>query len=144
MLTIKEMLTRIPLVLTFLVQINCTYSQITIGSKTLETKEEKIEVLKPKPYDSLKDLEFQHPDINFYQYIGLKLYLPPSYPSYNDCFIYPVGGKYYTIQAVGDRYYTIIDILFGNRVDSIIKKINSSEGCLNKLVTFVLKNDAAS
>ncbi len=55
------------------------YSQVTIGA--IEKKEEKI-VLKPPPYDSLKNFEDQYPSfIDYRQYIGLQVYLPPSFSS---------------------------------------------------------------
>ena len=59
-----------------------TYSQVTIGTEEKKKQEEKI-VLKPPPYDSLKNIEYQNVQINYYQYIGLKLYsFPVSYPKY--------------------------------------------------------------
>lgn|ERR1017187_1705056 len=53
------------------------YSQVTIGSiEKKENVDEKI-VLKPEAYDSTKNITYQDNPINYYKYIGLKLYLPP-------------------------------------------------------------------
>jgi hypothetical protein len=50
------------------------YSQITITE--IEKYEEK-EVLRPEPYDSLKNLEVKKLAREYKQYIGLQIYLPP-------------------------------------------------------------------
>lgn len=61
----------------FIVLVNTfsLYSQITITD--VEKSEEKI-VLKPEPYDSLKNLEYKQRLVDYKQYIGLQIYLPPS------------------------------------------------------------------
>lgn len=50
------------------------YSQITITE--INKIEEKV-VLKPEPYDSLKNWEYHERLADYKQYIGLKVYLPP-------------------------------------------------------------------
>ncbi len=114
------------------------YSQVTIGA--IEKKEEKI-VLKPPPYDSLKNFEDQYPSfIDYRQYIGLQVYLPPSFSSdvslnplnqvnvkpsklnnQNDSIVADINDftndilhkKIDTsnIPLWGDKYFTIIDVL---------------------------------
>lgn len=58
----------------FLFGINLLYCQITITE--IEKTEERI-VLKPTPYDSLKDWEDHESLDDYKQYIGLQIYLPP-------------------------------------------------------------------
>lgn len=64
-------------ILLFIILINSiqlSYSQITIGS--IEKKKDTV-ILRPEPYDSLKNLVRQERVIDYKQYIGLQLYLPP-------------------------------------------------------------------
>lgn len=160
------------------------YSQVTIGTVEKKKQEEKI-VLKPPPYDSLKNIEYQNEPINYYQYVGLKLYTFPIsnpiigkyegdrknflfsisptiikakvkteyYPfnydyahaysaglvtSYDSVitFIYkpihyysggssnePFVGIFSDSASVSGKYFTILDIYYGKKVDSIINQI---------------------
>lgn len=59
------------------------YSQISIG--TIERQKESI-VLKPEPYDSLKNFTKQERLIDYKQFIGLEFFLPP--------FNNPIIGQY--------------------------------------------------
>jgi|SRR5690554_2826740 len=64
-------------ILLFILLINSVqlcYSQITIGK--IEKKKDTV-ILRPEPYDSLKNLVRQERAIDYKQYIGLQLYLPP-------------------------------------------------------------------
>ena len=51
------------------------YSQVTITE--INKIEEKV-VIKPEPYDSLKNWEYHEKITDYKQYIGLQIYLPPS------------------------------------------------------------------
>ncbi len=50
------------------------YSQIPFGN--IEKKEKIKEAIRPAPYDSSKNMEYQKNLIDYKQYIGLQLFLP--------------------------------------------------------------------
>jgi len=142
--------------LLLLITFSAINAQVTLGK--IETKKDTI-ALKPLPYDSSKNFEKQSQLIDYKQYIGLKVYLPPllehggrpslftkspniisinkpSTGSMNDdytgknkimTFIYKplnyvidqgINGRQKQCvisdsAKVGDKYYTIIDALYG-------------------------------
>jgi len=51
-----------------------SFSQITFGD--IE-KQKNTTLIKPEPYDSLKNFSYHNDEINYKQYIGLQFYLPP-------------------------------------------------------------------
>jgi len=81
----------------FINSVQFCYSQISIGK--IEKKID-ILVLKPEPYDSLKNLTWQKSNIDYKQYIGLQFYLPPfsnpqigSSPRYNKTKLFLFSTK---------------------------------------------------
>ena len=78
----------------FLAGTSLLYSQITITE--VEKIEERI-VLKPAPYDSLKNWEYHKKLGDYKQYIGLQIYLPPTanksigiYPGSQNNFLFSI------------------------------------------------------
>lgn len=78
----------------FIAGTNLIYSQITITE--VEKTEERI-VLKPAPYDSLKNWEYHEKLGDNKQYIGLQIYLPPTpnksigvYPGSQNNFLFSI------------------------------------------------------
>lgn len=150
------------------------FSQITITE--IEKREEKI-VMKPEPYDSLKNWEQFEKMGDYKKYIGLQIYLPPfsnpkmnSDPNYDSQLlllsITPVtipvntpnklleinnmsydsiltyvyrpyhyfSGKFYgycyagispNSNLVSNNYYTIIDVIYGEKMDKLWKQMDS-------------------
>lgn len=85
------------------------YSQVTIGNVEKEEKK----ALMPVRYDSLNDFSAQDNFIDYYQYVGLKFYLPPS--KYYGTLLVGVScetnaliNKY--AEKEGNKYYTILDV----------------------------------
>ena len=174
----------------FLINSFNLYSQITITE--FEKSEEKI-VLKPEPYDSLKNWESKERLGDYKQYIGLQIYLPPfddpEIGSDNDCepFMYNLepnlididstnnklkltkswhqtserksdwksiefnqiysivykpyhygsysaSGSYSELSVnisnssidVSNRYYTIIDVLYGSELNDLLGRLDST------------------
>ena len=146
---------------------NIHSAQITITD--IEKSEEKI-VLKPAPYDSLKNWERKERVGDYKQYIGLQIFLPPeSNPmlnlyrgGYSSIFlskkpnIIPVNSKiikyhnskiydsimtyaykpyhYYSEDDLGissdydtisNKYYTIIDVVYGDNLRAIWQNFRS-------------------
>lgn len=158
----------------FLAGTSLLYSQITITE--VEKIEERI-VLKPAPYDSLKNWEYHKKLGDYKQYIGLQIYLPPTanksigiYPGSQNNFLFSIkpstiktnvkssyryygsnkweehtydslvtfvykpfhyyyggdgaGGNMVGIcsdsASVSDTYFTIMNVIYGKKLDSIL------------------------
>jgi hypothetical protein len=105
------------------------YSQITITE--IEKKINPI-VEKPAPYDSLKDWQLQDKFIDYKQYVGLELFIPPMPNADNSIALFSknlqISGNYTTYvykhmyysisenyvcsdpKEISNRYYTILDV----------------------------------
>ncbi len=108
---------------------NILNAQITVGN----LNKEKIEktVLKPAPYDSLKRYSEQGQLIDYYQYVGLKFYIPPiSNPTRGD-------------QGSGQFGFLFTDSLQIIKAEKVLKRsFNSSELTqphYDKLATIIYK-----
>ncbi|MFW6026905.1 MAG: hypothetical protein ACOCRX_11245, partial [Candidatus Woesearchaeota archaeon] len=85
------------------------FSQVTIGE--VKKSEEKDSIIsKPEPYDSLQRFERQQKDVEYKKYIGLDFYLTPL-PS----------------SDIGDRYYKLIDVLYGNKSNDFQEYVKEYE-----------------
>ena len=123
------------------------YSQVTV--KEFEPKVESL-VQKPVPYDSLKNLEYQKNFNDYKQYIGLQLFLP-EYDNkqiilYSNRlnkqsnittkvykpFIYNPNKQWSkqnicsNSKEIGNRYYTILDVLSIEQFWRIINTMNTN------------------
>lgn len=162
---------------------NLIYSQITITE--IEKTEDRI-VLKPEPYDSLKNWEYHEKLADYKQYIGLQIYLPPTpnksigvYPGNQDNFLfskkastiktnvkssYRIYGGYNSNEfkehiydslvtfvyepfhyyyggdgaggnmvgvcsdsaTISNTYFTVINVIYGERLDSILEYMRTT------------------
>lgn len=138
----------------FFFTFNHLFSQVTIGNIE-KPKEEKI-ILKPPVYDSLKNFEFQKDTLDYYQYIGLHLYITPICGDTTYMFKYEHTGDFqyfpYTLfpqnsstpiqgSACGDNYYTIIDFLFLNTIQKQDWFRKKYEYSWNPYTVLILRND---
>jgi hypothetical protein len=98
---------------------NSIYSQVSGTKKESEKKQEEKVVQRPSVYDSTKTLEEQYTVENQYQYIGLKLFIPPVISPEDGPLVFSKDGSGF---ERGNRYYTIIDILKGDAVMQLKQK----------------------
>jgi hypothetical protein len=125
--------------LVFLTISNTLFSQITITDLS-EKKVERI-VSQPVPYDSLINWKEHEKKIDYKQYIGLQVYLPPcnSLEIYNYCF--PQKTRKINDQ-IFDNYYTIINVLYGDTLEYLFDEVLKDPGRNNRPnLLYVLKND---
>jgi hypothetical protein len=116
------------LIIFILINTKFLFSQITIAETTPKIVEEVV--LKPKPYDSLKNWEYwEERVVDYKKYIGLKIYIPPSsnkvWDVYND--------------SLGDnRYFTISNVLYGDTLAKIKENLNKGRNENNWVADWVL------
>jgi hypothetical protein len=90
----------------------CSQAQIT----TSEIKIKEKPIPNSIKYDGISDFKYQKNEINYKQYIGLKVYFPSSY-TYN----FFKGESEYTVD--GPIYFTIEDVIFGDESKKILKDV---------------------
>ena len=89
------------------------FSQVTIR----EIKKNDTTVPKPVQYDSLKDYQFHDNLLDYKQYIGLELFLPPITNSKSNC----LGS----IEII-NRYYTVLNIYTRIQIKQIFDDLHVS------------------
>ena len=114
------------------------YSQITIGK--IE-KQKDTAILRPSPYDSLKNFENFNPD-DFYQYkkyIGLKFYLPPLSNARKGYRDEGINFLYSATPSIIDTSINIVDPGGGYEYDNESKKYKHHTYNYNKIKTYIYK-----
>jgi hypothetical protein len=107
------------LILSLLASTFCLFSQTPINKKGPENKQNEKTVARPIAFDSTQTLEDQFKPENQYQFIGLKLFLPPVINPESGPILFSKPGSGF---ERGNKYYTVVSILKGSTPELLRQK----------------------